>query len=163
MKLSKLKNLFTTPPSNGTDNTDVSRNILAFRTITTMLARIQQQSLTLNDIIVENQSDRQKLRILNALATVMVVDHEVVAVVTSPVDSTQLNVLACKAPPHSTTELIPPSNQSTTGHLWKLLVSGNPRLDSQTSVPCLRDPEIPVGLGTNPTTVELMEYVNARW
>ena len=60
-----------------------------FRTIVTLLTRIPDvkyklvQHLELNDSEVQSAADRTQLRILGALALVLVRDHEVVAVATN--------------------------------------------------------------------------------
>ena len=65
-----------------TTTADVKDGILAFRTITTILAKIQQKSSISNNTLSPNSdAERQELSILNAFATVTVMDDEKVAVV----------------------------------------------------------------------------------
>jgi hypothetical protein len=57
------------------------RNILAFRTITTLLRFIQQdKQLKMTHPDSQTSNDRYQLSILNALATVAVIDHEIIAI-----------------------------------------------------------------------------------
>ena len=76
---------------------DIPRNILAFRTITTMLAFIQQErpfKFSQNDSEI-SAAQQQELNISNAFANLAVADLDIVAVAT--VQSTEeLNIVACR-------------------------------------------------------------------
>jgi hypothetical protein len=127
---------------------DIPRNILAFRTITTILARIQQEqpfnfSLKDSEIL---QAQQQELNISNALANLAVADHDIVAVATvqSP---EELNVVVCS---HSDSiDQSPPSPSPNASSRfwnlsdWKLIFSRNPRNDDDElkDLPVVRDAE----------------------
>src|SRR5271156_2419203 len=75
---------------------DIPRNILAFRTITTILAHIQQErpfKFSLNNSKISGAQQRE-LKISNAFANLAITNYDVVAVTTvqSP---DELNVIAC--------------------------------------------------------------------
>src|SRR5277367_4126706 len=102
---------------------DIPRNILAFRTITTILARVQPErpfkiSLKDSEILPAQQKE---LKISNALANLAVADYDVVAVATvqSP---EELNIVACS---HSdSNDQSPPSpSPNASSRYW------NPRND----------------------------------
>src|SRR5277367_3519496 len=77
---------------------DIPRNILAFHTITTILARIQQEQpfkISLNNSKISGGQQRE-LKISNAFANLAVTNYDVVAVATvqSP---DELNIVACSS------------------------------------------------------------------
>jgi hypothetical protein len=120
-------------PSPSRSNDDIPRNILAFRTITTMLASIQQGQpfkFSLNDSKL-SAAQQQELKISNALANLAIADHEIVAVATAQ-RAEELSVFACspsesndKSPPPK--PLLAPQPDS-----WlKFIVSKNPRKDDK--------------------------------
>jgi hypothetical protein len=77
-------------------------NILASRTITTMLSGIQQaQAFRVAKArpIVDDKA-RLELKILDALATVIIIDNDVVEVVSKHDDSGKLKVIACARLPN---------------------------------------------------------------
>ena len=58
----------------------VKENILAFRTITQLLAEIQQHSLISSDNLkAQSDAEEEELSILDALATVIAMDRECTA------------------------------------------------------------------------------------
>jgi hypothetical protein len=71
----------------------IPENILAFRTITTLLQKIQQQSFTITEEYGSSKSD-QALNISTAFSTVAVIDKEVVAVATRHC-AERLEVIVC--------------------------------------------------------------------
>ena len=67
--------LSTSPPK------DIPRNILAFRTITKLISHIQQEKAF--QVSWNNSSaDKEELALSTAFATIAVIDHEIIAVVT---------------------------------------------------------------------------------
>ena len=94
-----------------------AEDLLAFRTITTMLSFIQsttgQLRRTANTMtpLGTDREDRRLLRILDALSTVLVREHEVIAVVVKPYDGSDVQVLASMVQP-SNEPLLQPSNES---------------------------------------------------
>jgi len=79
----------------------IPENILAFHTITTLLEMIQQlEPRPLH--LLENEHElsdlsHKELKLVDALSTVAVIDHEVVAVVANRINH-QLKVIACTNP-----------------------------------------------------------------
>ena len=68
---------------NNTSSTDIPRNILAFRTITTLLSSIQQErAFQIKAPEILSPQERQELKISGAISTLAVFDSDVVAVVT---------------------------------------------------------------------------------
>lgn len=146
-------------------STDFPRNILAFRTITTLLSAIRPErefSSPAKAAKPSESRDRQQLRLSNAFATMAVIEHEVVAVVTK-ITSEKLQLIACietKRPIHKEN----PSSES----IWQFLFAQNPRKPSppldneQTGDPTITDARILSGL-TLGDDEEIKEYVEQRW
>ena len=108
---------------------DIPINILAFRTITKLLALIQQEQAFRTDTGMPAADQRLELKLINALSTVAVIDHEVVAVVNkSGNDSGKVGLIAYVKPPNDTTP-----SESSIFSLWKVLFSQNFRPDSSDS------------------------------
>jgi hypothetical protein len=86
---SQIFNKSNRPPQ---PSRDIPRNILAFRTITKLLSLIQQERAfqALQPRSADNR--RLELKLTNALATVAVINHEVVAVVNN-LDSDKLDLI----------------------------------------------------------------------
>jgi hypothetical protein len=80
--------------------TGVKEGILAFHTITTLLAKVQQRSLISEDHLKPKSSEElEELALLNALATVIVMDKNyVIATVASTHSGGEIEVLACEQP-----------------------------------------------------------------
>ena len=121
--------------------------LAAFRTITLLLSKVQKQGLNTvdGDLGPKNSEERRALKILTALATVLVIHREVVAVVANqgPLPGTrQYRLLASK---QSTEESPPPSPSSNWSFLKQFLISRNPRIDASTEreKPFFVKPEIP--------------------
>jgi hypothetical protein len=105
---------------------DIPRNILAFRTITTMLASIQQGrpfKISLEDSEISPDQQLQ-LKISNALANLAIANHEIVAVATAQ-RAEELSVFACS--PSESNDKSPPPKPSR----WKFIVTQNPRKDEK--------------------------------
>jgi len=86
-KMSQI--LLRTPPPT---STDIPRNILAFRTITKLLAKIQQdQSFQLSSgcKLPPESSEHQELLICNAFATISNMCNDVVAVVSKSIPASR--------------------------------------------------------------------------
>jgi len=151
-----------------------SDNLIAFRTITSLLSKIQQESQMSDKDVQMNEIGLQKhmeLKLLNALTIVLVMDHEVMAVVVNHSYLKTVNILAC-------TQLDAPIQQVRTemprslGLLWELLVSWNPRRGPdvhETSydtpvpyVPKICTPAIPDGLVSDDWNA-LLRYIDQHW
>jgi hypothetical protein len=87
---------------------EIPRNIIAFRTITTLLRFIQQDKLleVTDPNTKTSDDDLRRLSILNALATVAITHQEIVAITSSNTKSSGLEIIA------STTESEPPPQPS---------------------------------------------------
>ena len=83
----------STPPSiplpTSPSKDRMPRNILAFRTITVMLSKIQQGRAFQVSSLAARTLQRQELKISNAFSTVAVIDDEIVAVVSKPLSPDQ--------------------------------------------------------------------------
>jgi hypothetical protein len=125
-------------PGNSQSN-NIPNNILAFRTITTLLAMLQQERHSNRDDIKESV----ELKLSNAFSTLAVMNHDVVAIVSnySPPD---LSVLATRTA--DTKEVITSSALSSPEfQIFEFLTCRNNRKDEQhptilgTSVPTIHD------------------------
>lgn len=87
---------FTSNNSSNDVPSDIPQNILAFRTITKMLAIIQQERpfKIIEDGPAISASDREELKLLSAFSSLAVVEHDVVAVVARQCPE-KLEVVAC--------------------------------------------------------------------
>jgi hypothetical protein len=144
-----------------------SEGILAFRTITTMLALIQEGTTFSDSKGRPSTEQRRELKLLNALSTVIVRNVEISAVVVKPDDgSGQLEVIAC-------THLTSLGEQLTTSqpttrigeYFWRFLATANPRHDKvlsdtppPTNVPTISDPKAPDLKGNS-----IWKYVEDHW
>ena len=75
-----------------------SDNLIAFCTITSLLSKIQQESQMLDKDVQMDEIGLQKhmeLKLLNALTTFLVMDHEVMAVIANHSYLKTVNILAC--------------------------------------------------------------------
>jgi len=151
-----------------------SDNLIAFRTITSLLSKIQQESQISDKDIQMDEIGLQKhmeLKLLNALTTVLVMDHEVMVVVANHSYLKTVDILACiqsDAPIQQVRTEMPRS----LGQLWELLVSWNPRRGPdvyETSydapvpyVPKICTPAIPDGLVSDDWNA-LLRYIDQYW
>jgi hypothetical protein len=126
-----------------------AQDLLAFRTIITMLSYIQSsnnESATPGPLGANE--DRKELRVLDALSTLLIRQHEITAVVARPYDGFKLQVFASIAHSSNAEPLLQPSG------LWSwafnnYTVATNPRnskinnhndsLMNQTSLPYIGD------------------------
>jgi hypothetical protein len=100
-------------------------SILAFRTITTMLSYIYRAKTFSDTARSPNRERCQELKILNALATIMVREHEVVAVVAKPPDGSGITqVIACT---HLTSYGETLTSTKSEGTWWNFLATPNAR------------------------------------
>jgi hypothetical protein len=90
-------------PLNTTSTSSTDEMILAFRTITTLLSVFQHAPLTTFNMSVvdspESGSSRRELRILTALATLLVRHHEITAVVSKANRDHEVGFIACATLP----------------------------------------------------------------
>ena len=123
-----------TPPSNPRttgESKDIPKNILAFRTITTLLERIQQErKFKVFPPKKHPQPDRLELKISNAFSTIAVMDNEIVAIVTKRTPEV-LKITACTQTPANEDPVITPTQPGLTSQIWHLLVTQNYRWDGE--------------------------------
>jgi hypothetical protein len=145
-------------------------NILAFRTITTLLEKIQQQRpfklMDGSDGAHLSKPETQELKLTTAFSTVAVTDHNVVAVVAKRCLG-NLEVIACTSLSHDENQPIPqPQPSSTIFRIPYLLVTqnfrrGDPRPEKQDRIPTITETEIPPGLEDGDQG--LKQYLERRW
>jgi hypothetical protein len=107
---------------------DKAEDLLAFRTITTMLHFIQSHSSYYTGAIVTATEDRNDLRVLDALSAILIRQHKIVAVVAKPYDGPNLQVIASVICPTNTDSLLQP-DALTTSFWRRFTVAPNPRKD----------------------------------
>jgi len=138
-----ISQLFSGPPKPSCDTTasidqvpldNIAKHILAFRTITKLLSLIQQeQAVQVVENIPEDGRRRRELQILNALSTVAVIEHEVVAVVNN-LDSKMLDpnfdtlsLIAVVKPSNDENQHITPPKLP----FWRVILTQNYRRDTK--------------------------------
>src|SRR5277367_2334924 len=141
---------------------DIPRNILAFRTITTMLARIQQErpfKFSLNNSKISGAQQRE-LKISNAFANLAVTDYDVVAVATvqSP---DELNIVACSS--DSSDESPPSPSPSGLSRCLNFFFAKNPRNDESDDCPVVVDAKpFAEKAGLDSDEAKLRAYIQSR-
>lgn len=142
---------------------DVSKAILAFRTITTILSLIQSgrpTTVSASDSGTEqiNKNTRHELRVLDALSAVIVRRYEIAAVMTKRYDGSKIEVLISVNDTSEPVLTFPQQNQHSgklPGWLQRFIVTPNPRdpdknkdnlktdsLTTRNTTPRLADPNI---------------------
>jgi len=145
---------------------DIPRNILAFRTITTMLAHIQQErpfKFSLNNSKISGAQQRE-LKISNAFANLAVTDYDVVAVATvqSP---DELNIVACSSDSSDESPPSPSPSGPSPSRFWKFIFSKNPRDDESNDCLVVVDAEALAATalaGLDGDEAKLRAYVQSR-
>ena len=107
-----------------TSNGTILENILAFRTITTILSMLPRttpieviDNLESNNIL--NSQNRQEVRITDAFAHIAAGEHNIAAITTSSIrDDTDLHVLACTNNPITPLPISTPANLITKLKVW---------------------------------------------
>ena len=157
----KFKKRFFSPSSS--DDASLKESIRAFRTITTVLATIQQRSSipTSDNLRPKSDPERHELSVLNALTTVLVRVNEVIAAVTSRQPGNEgPTIFACQQSKNEPT--------TTSSSLPQFLINMNPRKDTVVSnnLLALSDPSNPNALWDDldpETPRKLIEYVRKGW
>lgn len=177
--MKKLKNLNLNKllPTNSENLNDsqragVKRSILAFRTITTLLGKIQERSLTSDNALrPTSDAERDQLGILNALATVCVMNGKyIVATIRSgPGASQDLRVLA------TVVREQPQKDLEASATLprrvgYQFLINRNPRRDTVVGNTDLiftdaKNPHLEIFPNDSEQAAmdKLMKYVYERW
>jgi len=104
-----------------------SDNLIAFHTITSLLSKIQQESQMSDKNVQMDEIGLQKhmeLKLLNALTTVLVMDHKVIAVVANHSYPKTVDILAC-IQSDAPIQQVRTETPRSLGLLWELLVSWN--------------------------------------
>ena len=136
-----------------------------FRTITTLLAMVQQRPQYTwddhNDLVGKSgtywETRRQELRLLNALAIVMVREHEIIAVVSKsyPIGGKYQLVVTGQ------------TEAEVSASPLRYLANMNPRRgpnEPRLAEPSLNDPEVPMQFkGTLNNSQALIKYVEEPW
>ena len=117
----------------------IAKDLLAFRTIITMLTYIQSQSsntrLATKTPIASKVDDPKVLRVLDALSSVLIREHEITAVVAQaaqPYDGFDLQFFASVVYPSNTEPLLQPGaepgGQSSWDRVCNFTIAVNPAL-----------------------------------
>jgi hypothetical protein len=134
-------------PSPPSDISSIPRNILAFRTITMMLSKLQpRQTSSPDSDAFEHQvtaEARREVRISDALAHLAIVEHEVIALATEFTPD-GFTVVACAS---GTPEVPPelekqPKPESYADQIYGFLFTKNPRRDDPPANPVVTYPNI---------------------
>jgi hypothetical protein len=153
--------------SGSSESEPIPEGILAFRTITTMLAVIQEGTTFSDSKTSPSAEQRQELNILNSLSTVIVRDAEVVAVIVKDGSAERLEVIACThlTGPEGKLTSSQPNTTTISEYFWKFLVTANPRQDKVLSdtpapinVPTISDPKAPDLEGN-----DIWKYIEKKW
>jgi hypothetical protein len=169
---------FNTPQSQPDSVSSKTKDLLAFRTIITMLHSLQSpktiahSSDTRTGIIRITDDERKTLKVLDAMAAVLVREHEITAVMAGPYDGSTLQVIASVV--HPTDSLLVSDIHSYFQDFWSrmcnFLVSINPRtsktngnhsdsLMNKSSLPILRDYEDRVPTNLVAASLKGSEYL----
>lgn len=131
---------------------DIPRKILAFRTITTLLSRIQQEQAFRISESEEtfSEQDNLELKLSSAFSTIAVIDHEIIAVV---IERTRelLKVTACAQTSVNESSL---TTTSPSGHIskaFRFIFAQNYRRDDTQSA------------SSEPTIIDAMDNIDKDW
>jgi hypothetical protein len=114
------------------DDVDKLGSIKAFRTIITMVNLIpSQRKLDMLELKPQRSEEVQELRLLNALATLLVRSNEVAAVVVTKHGDGVVQVIACFHHDGSSAELTVPQSASKSSIFKNFLSVFNPRVDTK--------------------------------
>lgn len=121
-------------PNESPEQRTKAKDLLAFRTIITMLSHIQSPNIqsSTNTPIGTSGDDRRELRVLDALSTVLIRQHEIIAVVARPYDGSSLQVFASVVHPSNAEPLsqpgVDPGDQSFWDRVCNFTAAMNPRI-----------------------------------
>jgi hypothetical protein len=129
----KKASAFLNKSSSSKAATEKDKKLAAFRTITAMLALIQQDrplQLCSED---PTEKEESELKIYSAISTLAVTDHEVVAVMANPAPPT-LQLIVCqgqssKSDGGQPISIQPSSSLPRGRRVWEVLATQNPRHD----------------------------------
>jgi hypothetical protein len=152
------------------------QNILAFRTITTLLAKIQQDRPAVYSNALDRtdltDSRRRELKISNALANLAIVDTDIVALVSKLTNfSDGLEVVVCGNPDGDNDQTAKPSESPPS--IWDILFARNspnligPLRPTDSTARQARAPTIvaavkPAGLKSDDAK-EISRYIDEDW
>jgi hypothetical protein len=146
-----------TPPSDipsnipSDDQSSIPKNILAFRTITAMLAQLQPKQTSgrdIRDALLDMEDSnpgkarhaRREVRMSDALAHLAIIDHDVVALATE-YSGDKMTVVACANTPEVPLEK-EPKPYAFIDHIKSFLFTKNPRDDDLVPVVPVTHPQI---------------------
>jgi hypothetical protein len=117
-------------PPEPSQSTTKTQDLLAFRTIITMLSCIQSSNTRLATKAgpTRTEKDRAELRVLDALSTVLIRRHEITAVVARPHDGINFQVFASVAYPSNAEPLLQPDDKGLWSRICNFTVTTNPRV-----------------------------------
>ena len=154
---------------------EVPESILAFSTITTILSFLRLETTFNDSTLSPPRTQRKQLKALNALATVLVMNTEAVAVTAKPKKDGRLEIIASVHLPEQLTITEPPLRL---GHqLWNFLVTWSlttiawllayphklaTGLTATKDVPNVIIPSPPSNLGDMGDMSQLGEYIDAK-
>jgi hypothetical protein len=159
------------PVANNAPNSphEIPKNILAFRTITTLLAKIQQENpIFFNETRFSQGAniDKEILELSTALANLAVTKDAIVAVATN-LSANNLQVVACANSNADSREFDHSGKPSWDSIFssWKLILSPNTRRNdppSNIQHPTIVKTEIPSGVDAE-DDVTLLHYIKETW
>jgi hypothetical protein len=148
----------------------IPHNILAFRTITTLLGKIQQEnSPKFADTGTTTEAEKKELRLSTAFANLANTDIEVIAIATSnSVDEIEVIVSTSQDNDGLTKICSPPIK--ITDLIWRMIFSSNARRDDTTTVtaghhrdyPLIAQPAIPQSVKDHDLKT-LQNYIEKEW
>ena len=156
------------PPS----STEIPKNILAFRTITLLLSKIQQERAFQYSQPTLTPPERKELKLSNAFSTIAVIHDEIVAVVSKRTPDRTIEVIASaqSSEPINVDPLITPSPTGLVSQVWNFLVTQNYRWGGLVTRPFIAPPREPTFSNANHQTdlnfdddVKLKLYVDEYW
>lgn len=163
-----LGNLFQKmSDGSNSESTSTLNDIYAFRTMTTLLSALNHLRPNSMPVIQPpSLSDKQahELKVLTALATVLVMEHEKVAVVTKHGDGGSEEVFACtdNITVDENTKSFP---TDILENLWNFVVAENPRkkLKHQEFYPTIHNPKDSPDHPIDVTLDKLKAHVKKNW
>jgi hypothetical protein len=142
-------------------------DILALRTMLKMLSLLQHlktdEDSNTRQSVENTEVQKREIKVLSALATVLVMEHEKVAVVAKHGNGEGIEVFAC-------TDQIAAdkTNDSYLTDLWNFLTTINPKtkgvgLSNKGAYPCIRSLKDEAGYPEGASLEELQTMVRSHW
>jgi hypothetical protein len=142
----------------------ILQDINALRTMITMLSLIQRVkqpgAASISRTPTADQSE--ELKVLSALATVLVMEHEIVAVVAKQTGGGCVEVVASTDMDTANNPFKPPITNPLQ-HLWNLVATTNPRKGTDNSLEIINSKYYYDDHPTDTSLVTLKKYVRNHW